>query len=121
HKESSKGSVRNADGLPGLSWQIRPLRHAGPHVVVDGDRGSLCTQSAPGARRGQFWHRRPISPKTGTSGRRRRTWTHISAEGRPRGAHAVEFSKTVAPLRKGLPSSRRTRERTCRSLADRGV
>jgi hypothetical protein len=30
--------------------------------------------------------------------RRRRTWTHSSAEGTAEGAHAVEFSKTVAPL-----------------------
>jgi hypothetical protein len=30
--------------------------------------------------------------------RRRRTWTHSSAEGSAEGAHAVEFSKTVAPL-----------------------
>ena len=42
--------------------------------------------------------------RNGSIGRRRRTWTHSSTEGRSKCAHAVEFSKTVAPLRKGLPS-----------------
>jgi hypothetical protein len=41
----------------------------------------------------------------GAGRRRRRTWTHSSIGGfRSKGAHAVEFSKTAAPLRKGLPS-----------------
>ena len=37
--------------------------------------------------------------------RRRRTWTHSSTEGRSKGAHAVEFSKTVAPLLEGASFS----------------
>jgi hypothetical protein len=37
-------------------------------------------------------------PREGPVERRRRTWTHSSAEGSTEGAHAVEFSKTVAPL-----------------------
>ena len=38
-----------------------------------------------------------VTPGRGVE-RRRRTWTHSSAEGSAEGAHAVEFSKTVAPL-----------------------
>ena len=34
--------------------------------------------------------------RNGSIGRRRRTWTHSSTEGRSKCAHAVEFSKTVA-------------------------
>jgi hypothetical protein len=34
----------------------------------------------------------------------------LRSRDRPKGAHAVEFSKTVAPLRKGIPSSRRVQE-----------
>jgi len=43
-------------------------------------------------------------PGEGSFVRRRRTWTHSSIGVRSKGAHAVEFSKTVAPLRKGSPS-----------------
>jgi hypothetical protein len=46
----------------------------------------------------------PKRPGVGSPVRRRRTWTHISTEGRSKSVHAVEFSKTVAPLRKGSPS-----------------
>jgi hypothetical protein len=82
HKESS------AD----LSWQIRSYAHT---------REARCTQWASGARRGQSWHRRPRIPE-GVVGRRRRTSGHTSrSKGRSRGAHAVEFSKTVAPLGEG--------------------
>jgi hypothetical protein len=57
------------------------------------------------ARRGQSWHRRPRDPVNGPIERRRRTWTHSSTEGRSKGAHAVEFSKTVAPRQEGASSS----------------
>jgi hypothetical protein len=40
-------------------------------------------------------------PQAGQLERRRRTWTHISIEGSIESAHAVEFSKTVAPLQEG--------------------
>ena len=48
-----------------------------------------------------------VAPGRGVE-RRRRTWTHSSAEGSAEGAHAVEFSKTVAPLlgRGFLPARR---------------
>lgn len=58
--------------------------------------------------------------------RRRRTWTHSSTGVRSKGAHAVEFSKTVAPRRKGIPSqgapeivpiSERTGEYSARTAA----
>jgi len=61
-------------------------------------------------RRGQSWHRRPVDPE-GSVERRRRTWTHSSTGVRSKGAHAVEFSKTVAPLQgvvllRGAPRTR---------------
>jgi len=44
--------------------------------------------------------------------RRRRTWTHSSTEGSVEGAHAVEFSKTVALFKKVVPSQGTPGERT---------
>jgi hypothetical protein len=41
----------------------------------------------------------PWRLKLESSGRRLRTWTHSSTEGSVESVHAVEFSKTVAPLR----------------------
>ncbi len=65
----------------------------------------------PGTQDGvSIWHRRrSLAPKD-RSMRRRRTWTHSSTEGRSKGAHAVEFSKTVAPLREGDSFPGRVRE-----------
>ena len=69
-------------------------------------RGSPRTQAGVrGTRRGQslLWRRRHGIPR-GDKGRRRRTWTHSSTEGFDRVVHAVEFSKTAAPLQEGCPS-----------------
>jgi hypothetical protein len=64
-------------------------------------RGDPMYTTDPGTQDGvSIWHRRPAVHE-GPVERRRRTWTHSSTEGRSKGAHAVEFSKTVAPLRKG--------------------
>jgi hypothetical protein len=52
----------------------------------------------------------PSDPARDRSVRRRRTWTHSPIGVRSKGAHAVEFSKTVAPLRKGSPSRGRARK-----------
>jgi len=49
------------------------------------------------------------APQRGASERRRRTWTHLSAGVRPKSVHAVEFSKTVAPLLEGNPPQGRAR------------
>jgi hypothetical protein len=94
HKESSKGSAHE--------WAVFRACHFGGQALRP-HKGARCTQGAPGRRRGQSWHRRPNRPANGSVGRRRRTWTHISTEGSVKSAHAVEFSKTVAPLRKGFP------------------
>ena len=56
------------------------------------------------ARRGQSWHRRPRPTPRGAGVRRRRTSGHtLRPRIRSKGAHAVEFSKTVAPLEEGCP------------------
>jgi hypothetical protein len=65
----------------------------------------------PGTQDGvSIWHRRRSLVPKDRSMRRRRTWTHSSTEGRSKGAHAVEFSKTVAPLREGDSFPGRVRE-----------
>jgi hypothetical protein len=65
----------------------------------------------PGTQDGvSIWHRRQSPTPRGRSMRRRRTWTHSSTEGRSKGAHAVEFSKTVAPLQEGCSFPGRARE-----------
>ncbi len=66
-------------------------------------RGSPMYTGGSGARRGQSWHRRVSDPRGDRSMRRRRTWTHLSTGIRSRSVHAVEFSKTVAPLQEGVP------------------
>src|SRR2546430_10322409 len=97
-RQSHASYGQNPGPIPG---GIRPLRRLTPPArpVV----GNPMYTRAPGARRGQSWHRRCERPSEGTFGRRRRTWTHSSTEGRSKGAHAVEFSKTVAPLQGGIP------------------
>jgi len=60
------------------------------------------------ARRGQFLAP-PPRRLSEESGRRLRTWTHSSTEGTVESAHAVEFSKTVAPLLEGASFRRRAR------------
>jgi hypothetical protein len=120
HKESSRSALhieRWAD--PG-----RSLVGPGPCVLT---RGSDVHQRIPGRKTGfqsgTVVNRRPSRDR---SMRRRRTWTHSSTENRSKGAHAVEFSKTVAPLRKGIPSqgapeivpiSERTGEYSARTAA----
>jgi hypothetical protein len=44
------------------------------------------------ARRGQSWHRRSSSPMRPVE-RRRRTWTHSSAEGRPKVRMLLSFQR----------------------------
>jgi hypothetical protein len=66
--------------------------------------GARSTRWAPGARRGQSWHRRPFVPPRGPSGATASNLdTHSRPRNRPKCAHAVEFSKTVAPLREVIP------------------
>ena len=66
-----------------------------------------CTPRASGRMTRSILAPSPRGPE-GQVQRRRRTWTHSSTEGRSKGAHAVEFSKTVAPHREGssLPRAR---------------
>ena len=86
-----------------------PRLHARPHLAAIGS--SKYTGELRGTRRVNLSNRRPASPLRSrpTTGR---TWTHT----RPwtgRGAHAVEFSKTVASWKKGIPS-RGCAARRCR-------
>src|SRR5947209_20092768 len=69
---------------------LRPV-----HRRRTGGVGARCTQWAPGRRRGSIWHRRraPLAKLRATASN---LDTHSTWVGR--GAHAVEFSKTVAPL-----------------------
>jgi len=91
-------------GGPGpVPGGIRPLR---PH------KGIRCTPRIPGRKTG-FQSGTVVDragPRGDRSMRRRRTWTHSSTEGRSKGAHAVEFSKTVAPRRKDVSFPGRARE-----------
>src|SRR5215216_8024585 len=77
--------------------------------------GRQYTEASPGASTGycfDFW------PGT-REARQGRTWTHIKRPvWRPLGAHAVEFSKTVAPLRPGRGFLRHGAARVC---PERGV
>jgi hypothetical protein len=61
-------------------------------------RGSPMYTKGFGARDGVNLGTAVREARNGPVDRRRRTWTHSSTEGRSKGAHAVEFSKTVAPL-----------------------
>ena len=114
HKESS-GMFGASSGRK-LCRDRRLLRILGLSLVGSDPcahtKGARCTRWAPGRKTGfNFWHRRRCDPE-GCDGRRLRTWTHCSTEGTVESAHAVEFSKTVAPLRKGVPSRGRVRNRS---------
>jgi len=74
-------------------------------------RGGHSYTNGSGAQDGvNFWHRRRRARATDRGRRRFRTWTHSSTEGSAESAHAVEFSKTVAPLQEGVPSQRYARQ-----------
>jgi hypothetical protein len=101
HKESSKGSAHE--------WAVFRACHFGGQALRPHE-GARCTQGAPGRRRGQSWHRRPNVPANGVSQPKKGRPDDGVEPGhtsRPRDrskcAHAVEFSKTVAPLRMGFP------------------
>ena len=87
-------------------------------TALGGHRELQVHRGAPGDETGQSWHRRSASPVRSrpTTGR---TWTHT----RPRtgrGAHAVEFSKTVASLKKGIPSGG-CAEHRCRRSGQKSI
>jgi hypothetical protein len=101
HKESSKGSAHE--------WAVFRACHFGGQALRPHE-GARCTQGAPGRRRGQSWHRRPnvpangvSQPKKGRSGDGVEPGHTTRPRNRSKSAHAVEFSKTVAPLRMGFP------------------
>ena len=103
HKESSRSNPPERTTPPSAvggprACPWRDQTHAS-------SRGDPCTPRVPGRMTG-FQSGTVVNrwPSRGRSMRRRRTWTHSSTEGRSKGAHAVEFSKTVAPLGEGIPS-----------------
>ncbi len=81
---------QNPGPVPG---GIRPLRPSTPPR-------SPRTQRAPERKTGSILAPPPISP-CGPASDGDRTWTHLG-RGSAESAHAVEFSKTVAPLQKGF-------------------
>jgi hypothetical protein len=123
HKESSKGSVRQADGLPGLSWQIRPLRHTRP-ARPDGREasGSHKYTEGSGRKTGSI-----LAPPTdqGPEGRRADDGVEPGHTPRPRVGREVRmllsFQRPSHLFGRGFLSSRRTQEQTSRSVADGGV
>jgi hypothetical protein len=97
HKESSRsGPPERTSHLARRADPGRSLVGSGPCVLT---RGSVYT-TGPGTQDGVQSGTAGRGPR-GAIERRRRTWTHSSTEGRSKGAHAVEFSKTVAPVREG--------------------
>jgi hypothetical protein len=109
---SRPATAPNPGPVPGGTRPLRP-RSAGTrpernphHPPASRGAGARCTQGAPERKTGSI-----LAPpfeallRREAFERRRRTWTHLSAGIRPRSVHAVEFSKTVAPLLGGESSS----------------
>jgi hypothetical protein len=66
--------------------------------------GARVHRWAPGRKTGSIWHRRSNFATNGVDQTTASNlWTHSSTEVRSKGAHAVEFSKTVAPFKEGFP------------------
>jgi hypothetical protein len=95
HKESSKGPPTNGRVFRAC------LGRSGPAP----SRGKLRTPTLPGRRRGQSWHRRPRGPVNGPAGDGVEPGHTLRPKGRSKGAHAVEFSKTVALFGRGIHPS----------------
>jgi hypothetical protein len=107
-RSSRHGMARRLRENPGPApGGIRPLR---PHS------GARVHRGLRDARRGQFWHRRPRDPEAGSVDDGVEPGHTPRPRGRSKCAHAVEFSKTVAPLQEGASfSSARTRSGGSRS------
>ena len=101
-----------AGNLWACPWRDQALASIGTARPKPGMWSSR-TPRAPDARRGQSWHRRLSDPQSGPSDGGVEPGHTPRPRDRPRGAHAVEFSKTVAPLQEGASFSG-ARPRTCR-------
>ena len=95
-----------------------PCANGSPSAKA-GETGARRTHRAPGARRGQSWHRRSsaIPQRELTQATASNLDTSLD-RGRSRSVHAVEFSKTVAPLQEGNPPPGRARTRVAPGRTD---
>jgi hypothetical protein len=93
HGPPARGRDGTALNPPGIPTDRSPMYTEGSGAQ-DGVNSGTAVQAAPQGERLK---------------RRRRTWTHLSAGVRPKSVHAVEFSKTVAPLLGGGPPQGRAR------------
>jgi hypothetical protein len=73
------------------------------------DRGAQMYTEGSSARRGQSWHRRVSDPTRESIDATASNLDTSLDRGRSRSVHAVEFSKTVAPLQEGNPPQGRAR------------